>query len=95
LKVLLNNLFDNAWKYASEKSVVVVDYSEKQLIFTNKTDSQIEPSALSTVFEPFSGTPGSGHGLGLSIVKRICDIHDWKLSAKWIDNEFAISIEFK
>jgi signal transduction histidine kinase len=76
---MIMNLLGNAFKYCSEKGVVSVSLKSDQLIMSNTgAPLSVPPSKL---FERFykenmsSETPG----LGLSIVKKICEVNNWQV----------------
>lgn len=82
LSIILTNLIQNALKYSTEDSEIFITiWKEKTLRFLEIKDQGIgiEKEALSKIFNPFfrenSSELGkaSGSGLGLSIVKKLCD----------------------
>ncbi|MDH5720673.1 MAG: HAMP domain-containing histidine kinase [Spirochaetia bacterium] len=93
LKRAFSNILENAFKYASQNinSKVIVNLE-------NKTDSiqlsisdngpGISKKEIINIFEPFYRTDKSraretgGYGLGLSIVKKILDLHNANISVK-------------
>lgn len=81
LDVLIGNLVDNAIKYTAPGGRVTVDVvalpAGARLTVVD-TGPGIPPEERERVFERFyrrSGGEQPGAGLGLSIVKRICDLH--------------------
>jgi signal transduction histidine kinase len=82
MEVLLGNLVDNAIAYCAAGSVVDVTLSgraEYVEIRVADTGPGIPVAHRDRVFERFFRIPGSvkaGAGLGLSIVRRIVEIHD-------------------
>lgn len=84
---VLEILFDNAIKYsdAGGKISITLYQSSKKIYFTiNNKGEYIKPEELSHVFERFYRTNKErkvgGHGLGLSIAKKKCDMIGCKLS---------------
>ncbi|MCK7555234.1 HAMP domain-containing histidine kinase [Chitinophaga sedimenti] len=81
LKVLFLNLVDNACKFATDNTARVTIHTERQQIVIRVSDNGIGiPSAeIGKIFEPFYRAQNAaavrGHGLGLSICKRIIAIH--------------------
>ena len=78
----LNNIIDNALKYASK--IVEVNVSvdkEKVLIHIDDDGFGIAEEDYKTALEPFSKLPSSsqdGYGLGLTIAKNIINAHGGK-----------------
>ena len=78
------NLFDNAIKYSPEKTTVTVaSTSKKRSVTILVTDEGvgIAPADLEHIFDRFyradkSRSQADGHGLGLSIVKKIVTAHN-------------------
>ena len=77
LTVLLRNLLDNAVRYATTASVVTLRIGQEQLEVENEGDP-LSADQLARLGERFyrpAGQPESGSGLGVSIVRRIADLH--------------------
>ena len=97
LEVLIGNLIRNAFKYTNEGTVtIVINQSRVSIIDTGIGMSEAQ---LEQVFEPYfrAGTrPDGGHGVGLTIVKRISDRFNWPIS---IESELGkgteVTINFK
>jgi signal transduction histidine kinase len=86
---VLEILFDNAIKYSEEngKISIALYQSGKKIYFTiNNKGEIIQPEDLPHVFERFYRTNKErkvgGHGLGLSIAKKKCDMLGCKLSVE-------------
>lgn len=83
LEIILNNLVSNAIKYNRENGSIIVKWSEEQqqLAITD-TGIGISSEQLSHIFNRFYRTDHSrssnikGYGLGLSIVKKLCDLQN-------------------
>ena len=83
---VLEILFDNAIKYSDEggKIKVALYQTSKKIYFTiNNKGEYIKPDELPHIFERFYRTNKErkvgGHGLGLSIAKKKCDLMGAKL----------------
>ncbi|OWW21105.1 sensor histidine kinase [Noviherbaspirillum denitrificans] len=77
LQLLLDNLIGNAARY-TESGRIDIGYADGVLTVAD-TGPGIPPEHMARVFERHyraSDAPG-GMGLGLSIVKRVCDAHGW------------------
>lgn len=86
---VLEILFDNAIKYSDEngKISIALYQSGKKIYFTiNNSGEIIPPDELSHIFERFYRTNKErkvgGHGLGLSIAKKKCDMLGCKLTVE-------------
>ncbi len=85
LKTLFNNLFENACKYSDNHTAEVkIKFNKVNLIISiSDTGHGISKEDQERVFEPFYRTASAanykGHGIGLSICKRITDIHKGKI----------------
>lgn len=88
---LVYNLLDNAIKYCENKpqiSIAIVKIGKHlQLNFTDNGIG-ISSKNIPFVFDKFYRVPNqksnevTGFGLGLYYVKKICDLHHWKINVK-------------
>lgn len=89
LSKILEILFDNAIKYSEEGgkiTVILYKASKKIYLSVNNKGEYIKPDELPHVFERFyrsnkERTVG-GHGLGLSLAKKKCDLLGHKISVE-------------
>jgi two-component system, OmpR family, sensor histidine kinase ArlS len=88
LKTVFTNLFDNACKYSTDhKAEVMIKFNQKNCIIEVKDNGiGIAQEEISKIFEPFyrtnNATTFKGHGIGLSICRRIIDMHKGRIEAK-------------
>jgi two-component system OmpR family sensor kinase len=93
LAIALKNLVDNALKYSAQKPVYIVVKDE--CIFVKSRGEKLE-KPLEFYCEAFTQGDNSrnqeGYGLGLSLVKRILDKHEFELSYTYAEgfNLFVI-----
>ncbi|QER42740.1 GHKL domain-containing protein [Thermodesulfobacterium sp. TA1] len=78
LKEILINLLENAWQASQENGSLRVDLglnSEKNfyIIYIKDYGKGIPKELLLKVWEPFFTTKAKGMGLGLTIVKKLCE----------------------
>ncbi|MCV2892459.1 sensor histidine kinase [Lentibacter sp. XHP0401] len=75
LGIILNNLFDNALKYASGPMPTVVDASQPGQITVSNDCEALSPSDLEAIQHRFvrKETKSEGFGLGLAIVQQLCN----------------------
>ena len=78
IDILLNNLFSNAIRHNTPNGHQYITLTPGQLIIQNTGI----PNALhaETIFDRFQkGSQSEGTGLGLTIVKNICNLYNWKV----------------
>jgi signal transduction histidine kinase len=79
--VALGNLIGNAFKYTQAGEVVVTVGSGKVMV--EDTGPGIKPEDAERLFERGvrgEGAGGKGAGLGLAIVRRLCELYDWRVT---------------
>ncbi len=81
------NLIENAVKFSDEKDIIIIKLHNKadKVVFSVTNFGKVIPNdALDRIFEKFyqadSSRSTKGNGIGLSIVKKICELHDGKIS---------------
>lgn len=85
---ILNNLLSNAVKYTARGTVTIGLHSENDdaVISIADTGTGIAAEQLSKIFDRFYRVPGKeniqGNGIGLSIVKRLVEVHHGSISAE-------------
>ncbi len=91
LKVVLENLIGNAWKYTStrEEAVIefgVTDMDGKETFFVRDNGTGFDMADAKKLFIPFQRLPGAGqfkgHGIGLATVERIIRRHGGQILAE-------------
>ncbi|MCB1753924.1 MAG: PAS domain-containing protein [Gammaproteobacteria bacterium] len=96
LRVAINNLLSNAIKYNRTGGEVTVSYSENEnnlILSVSDTGFGISEAEKSHIFEKFYRSDDievrerSGHGLGLSLVKEIIDLHNGSISVDSVKGE--------
>lgn len=105
LEELFVNVIDNAIKYNRENGNVVVEIKDSKEgceITIRDSGIGIDKSELDKVFEEFYRVDKSrskateGYGLGLSIVKKIIELHNGKVKIKsQPDKGTTVSLKFK
>lgn len=94
IEVLFSNVLSNAIKHNIEKGWIVIELDQKQLRVRNSgTPLERDPEAM---FGRFSkGDPSSrSSGLGLSIVRKICERYGWKADYKVGNGEHEVTVRF-
>ena len=79
LAVLLGNLIRNAILY-TDQGQIDIEIDDGQLTITDSGPG-IPEARLDSIFEPFhrASENASGYGIGLTIVKRLCDRFGWRI----------------
>lgn len=79
LKMLCNNLIQNALQHCQQQVQITLQAQEKQLLLIIRDDgSGIAADLIDDVFKPFVRNRNSkhkGHGVGLAICKRVVEWH--------------------
>lgn len=85
IRQLLTNLISNAIKF-NKKGGTVGIILRRRLLSVSDTGIGIPPQAVEHIFDRFYQADASrakeGYGLGLALVKRIADLHAWKIDLK-------------
>lgn len=77
LNIVVANLIRNAFSHTPSGSVSIV--VEASSLSVNDTGSGIPSDEIGSVFQRhFKGSSSTGSGIGLSLVKRICDRYGWE-----------------
>lgn len=92
---LLNNLFSNATRHNFARGFINVKLYGKQLTITNSSlQKKLDERRLfSRFYKQFEGT--GYNGLGLSIIKQICDVSRFDVHYSFNDREHAFTINWQ
>jgi two-component system sensor histidine kinase QseC len=98
LQVMVRNLLDNAVRYTPAGTLVQVDISRREgkpYICIRDNGLGLPEAELAKITQRFYrplGTSASGSGLGLSIVRRIVELHQANLQIAPADNGRGLSV---
>jgi light-regulated signal transduction histidine kinase (bacteriophytochrome) len=93
LKVVLDNLLGNAWKYTGKQEEAIIEFGVitiegKRAFFVRDNGTGFDMVNAGKLFIPFQRLHGSdeyeGHGIGLATVERVIRRHGGKL---WADGK--------
>ncbi|MDF9867006.1 two-component system sensor histidine kinase VanS [Bacilli bacterium PM5-3] len=95
---VLNNLIDNAVEYANSKSTIIIKEENNILSIENETfdfDDSLISEGL--IYKPFYRQDKSrnknGSGMGMYIVKKICDLHNIDVVLDYENDIFKVSLD--
>lgn len=93
LEVMIGNLIKNAFAHNLENGSISIGISSDSFRIENTGRPLNEPNRI---FERFyNKAKGTDNwGLGLSIVKKIAEINQWKIKYDWADQKHIFTIDF-
>lgn len=99
LKQVWFNIIDNAIKFAYENSSLIINIKEEKNYIAVEVENEgdiISEDEKTKIFNKFyqveNAKQNGGNGIGLSIVKRIVELHDGKIDVQSIDNKTKFTI---
>lgn len=94
LEAALNNLVVNAVRHNRPQGEIVLRLKGNRFDIANTSDEP--PLDPEHIFKRFyqKGSGCKGNGLGLSIVKSICDYHNWTITYRYEDKSHCFTIAF-
>lgn len=92
IEILLSNLLKNAIYHNYEGGEIKIKITPSTLIIENSTKKQLTENIYSRFVG--SGDDQSTFGLGLSIVKKICDHLHYKLDHQLENGHFTMTVTF-
>jgi len=93
LKVVLENLLGNAWKYTGKQEQAVIEFGVADIdgekaCFVRDNGPGFDMAHAGNLFVPFQRLPGTdeyqGYGIGLATVERIIKRHGGRV---WAEGE--------
>ena len=91
MRVVLENLLRNAWKYTAKQEEAVIEFGVTETagmraFFVRDNGIGFDPTLAERLFLPFQRLPGiddfKGHGIGLATVERIIRRHGGRVWAE-------------
>ena len=94
LESMINNLIVNAVRHNRPKGEISIVLSGKQLVVMNTSDETAldEKLIFNRFYRPSERV--KGNGLGLSIVKAVCDYHGWNISYAYSEGKHRFAVRF-
>ncbi|RPD41476.1 sensor histidine kinase [Chitinophaga barathri] len=93
IEILLNNLVTNAIRYTSPGGTIHIRLSGSRLVVENPGEVALKEEQLFKRFSTAS-SQSPGTGLGLALVKQICNRYDWKITYAYEDGQHVFSVKF-
>ncbi|MHA3903094.1 sensor histidine kinase [Castellaniella sp. WN] len=103
LLIVLRNLLRNAIEHAAP-ATLRVDLDDEGILVLRDDGPGIDPRRLAWVREwragradspPSADAPEAGHGLGLGIAQRVCELRGWRLSVDSVHGGFDSGTTFR
>ena len=88
LKILVNNLLSNALNHGANKELKIY-VNEQTLVFENPINSSDSPCEISNRHRH------QGLGVGLHLIRRICDALQWKVNIDESDIQFIARLDYR
>jgi len=93
LEIILSNILSNAFHY-TQQGFIRIEYVDGRLLLTD-TAGGIPDNLKASLFQKnVQGEHSSGYGLGLSIVKRLCERHEIGINVEHLDDGTCIALAF-
>lgn len=91
LVICFQNILQNAIKYGDENATITIRASENHFEIQN-SGSGIQQENLEKIFERNfqEGKNSKGIGVGLSLVKRLCDMYNWHIEVESIPEQHTL-----
>ena len=91
---MLDNLVVNAMRHKKDNANIIISVDNNSISVINEGDAPLDKNIY---FKRFCniGEKNRGNGLGLSIVKAICDYHHWTIDYQFVDGRHKFIIKFK
>lgn len=91
IEILIGNLLSNAFRYSILDVPIEISLTNAQFTIRNPGDAALDDRRL---FKRFSGSTEHGSGLGLSIVKEICNKMNWQIEYLYDEGFHCFKIKF-
>ena len=98
MSMACRNMAMNGCKYSPDHTVdVLLSFADNNIIlqFSNRS-ADMDPAELVTIFQPFQRGANAGdtegHGLGLSLARRIVLLHKGEIKAAYNNQHVTITV---
>jgi len=93
IEIVLNNLITNAIRYSPANNTISLQLSENRLVISNVGAAALHQEQLFKRFGTTS-THSPGTGLGLALVKQVCDRYGWSITYQFRDALHIFTLSF-
>ncbi|HXS36557.1 MAG TPA: HAMP domain-containing sensor histidine kinase, partial [Flavipsychrobacter sp.] len=94
-EIIISNLLNNAIRYNREKGTIEIILQPDYLSIANTSNfAELDKEKVFQRFYRHQGAQDEGNGLGLSIIKQICDFAGYTLVYQYISGEHLFKIIF-
>lgn len=94
IEILINNLITNAIRYTANNGTITITLSDKSLFISNPGNTALQHDQLFKRFGTTTSSITRGTGLGLSLIKQICNRYGWKADYDFQNMHHIFSIHF-
>lgn len=93
IEILITNLLINAIVHNTENGTIEIDFSDRILTVSNTGKKALKRDKIFERFAVFS-PENTNSGLGLAIIKEICNHYQWKINYAFKNNSHSFSVKF-
>ncbi|MTH53829.1 HAMP domain-containing protein [Bacillus mangrovi] len=95
VRVLLENLLENALKFAASAVELTVKPEGQSILISCSNDGEpLSEELLGKLFQPFVKGEKGNFGLGLAILKRIADLHNAEITVANVNEKVNFQVRF-
>lgn len=92
-EIIIGNLLNNAIRYNIEQGFIHIELTQQSLSISNTSNlPPLDPTNIFQRFYRHPETKSEGNGLGLSIVKQVCDMAGYPICYAYSNNMHVFSI---
>ncbi|MFC4232199.1 sensor histidine kinase [Parasediminibacterium paludis] len=93
--IIISNLLNNAIRYNIQNGSISVQVMNNQLVVSNTSLlPDLDASKVGNRFYRHPATKLNGNGLGLSIIKQICEVANYRFQYSYIAQQHIFTISF-
>jgi signal transduction histidine kinase len=93
VEILLNNLITNAIRHSAGNNSISIVLSKSSLVIANAGTAALNHEQLFKRFG-MASSQNPGTGLGLALIKQICNRYNWRIQYAFDYNQHVFSLYF-